>query len=325
MENKEIKTSKKRIIGSALFGLILGGYFYKAFDYTIPRIFSIVKKVSVEEGNEIYANSIILSLILTIFTVFIAAAVAGFLAKKKGILVGLLAGSIYIILFGFAFVLSLLMGESAYIGSVSAQLYAFLGFILAIIASVFGGYFGEKCYSPERDLDSGKNRLTIFGIRWFHYFWIFPIVLYSFLATLIIAIHAGILVFLNGFYFTFHPSLWLKFSWLAFMFFVPILGFIPIYLLGFAFVRFWELMQYKQDSSKGWKRFGKILLYGIGAPGLASLIAYTVAEIAHNMPRPITGDWKIGIGFALLVPSIALIVYIFSWIKNKFSKKTDNL
>jgi len=319
------KISKKRIIGAAFFGFIVGYYLNSAFEYTLPRIFSIVKKVSIEEGYMIYADSVILSLILSILAIFFAGMVAGFLARQKGILIGLLANSISIILFGGVFILAIFWGEDVFIGHISAQLYAFIGFSLAILASIFGGYFGQKFYSPENDLDLRQTKLTVFGIRWFHYFWILPFIIYSFLATFIIAVYAGVLVALADLYFVIHPSLWLKISWWGFLFFMPVLGMIAIYILGFAFVRFWELMQYRQTKSKGWGRFGKILLYGIGAPILASVIAYFVANVAHNMPKPATGDWKIGLCLLGIIPTITLVVYIFSWIKNRFSKNKNNL
>lgn len=319
------KISKKRIIGAAFFGFIVGYYLNSAFEYTLPRIFSIVKKVSIEEGYMIYVDSVILSLILSTLAIFFAGMVAGFLARGKGILVGLLANSISIILFGGAFILAIFWGKDVFIGQISVQLYAFIGLSLAVLASIFGGYFGQKYYSPEKDLDFGQDKLTVFGIRWFHYFWILPFIIYSFLATFIIVIYAGILVTLADLYFAIHPSLWLKVSWWAFVLFMPMLGMTAIYILWFAFVRFWELMQYKQTKSKGWGRFGKVLLYGIGAPILASVIAYFVANVAHNMPKPVVGDWKIGIGLILIIPTIALIVYIFSRIKDKFSRNKNNL
>ena len=215
------------------------------------------------------------------------------------------------------------MEEGTYIGSIPARLWTFLYFILAVIAGIFGGYFGEKLYSPERDFDLGKNKLTVFGIRWFHYFWIFPIVLYSFLATFIIAVYAAILIALADLYFTIHPSLWLSFSWWAFLIFMPIFGGIPIYLLFFSFGRFWDLMQYQQVKSNGWKRIMKILLHGIGAPCLASIIAYSAAEVAHNMSRPVSGDWKVGIALILFIPVIYLIIHAFSWVKDRFSRSKN--
>ena len=216
--------------------------------------------------------------------------------------------------------MSLSEGSGIYVGSISLQLYIFIGLILAIIASIFGGRFGEKYYSPERDLDLGQDKLTVFGIRWFHYFWILPFIIYPFLATVIIVAYAGILVALVDFYFILHPSLWLKISWWGFLFFMPILGGGAIYILALGFVRFWEVMQHKQTESKGWRRLGKILLYGIGAHILAGLIANFIVAIAHNMPRPVAGDWKIGIGLIFIIPAVVLIVSIFSWIKDKLSR-----
>ncbi|MFA5460243.1 MAG: hypothetical protein WC283_02875 [Candidatus Paceibacterota bacterium] len=324
MEKDKIKTSKWRIIGTAFFGFLLGRYSIQSFEYTIPRIFSIIKKVGIEEGYEIYANSTILSLILTVLVMFLASVVAGFLARKKGILVGLLANSFSIILLGLVFYLAIIGKENLYIGNIPAQLYTSISFISVILVSILGGYLGQKYYSPEIDLDLEKNRLTIFGIRWFHYFWIFPLIIYSFLSTAIIAIYASILVSLAGFYYTVHPSIWFS-SWLIYLFFVPALVMIAVYLLGFAFIRFWELMQYGQEISKGWKHFLWLLLYGVGVPILSFFITANVIEITYNMSKPITGDWKLGIGLVLIIPTIIFIVNIFSWLKGKLSRNTDDL
>lgn len=324
-ENSEIKTSKRRIIGAAFFGLILGGYFYNAFDFSIPRILAIIQKTSIEEAYLSENSAAVLNLFLMTIIMFFAAAVAGFIARKKGTIVGILANLVYIILCGTAFILIFLEGSDVLIGNISAQLYSFVLLLLVVLASIFGGYLGQKYYSLEKDLDLEKDKLTVFGIRWFHYFWIFPFIIYPFLATFIIVTYAGILVALVDLYFAIHPSLWFKISWWFFVFFMPILGVIAMYTLGFAFVRFWELMQYKQTRSKGWGRFGKVLLYGIGLPILAFIIASFVADTAHNMPKPAAGDWKIGLGLLGIIPTIALVVYIFSWLKDKFSRNKDSL
>ncbi|MDI6891274.1 MAG: hypothetical protein QMC83_10135, partial [Thermodesulfovibrionales bacterium] len=48
---------------------------------------------------------------------------------------------------------------------------------------------GEKIYSPDKDLDLGNDKLTIFGVRWLHYLWILPFIFYPFLASVIIIIY----------------------------------------------------------------------------------------------------------------------------------------
>lgn len=325
MENNEIKTSKKRIIGSAVFGLVFGLYLNKAFEYTVPIILSIVKKISVEEGGNIYGNSIIFHFFLAIFIVFVAAGIAAFLARNKGILVGILANSITIILLGFLLFISIFDGQDTYIGIISTQLYSFLSLILIILASILGGYLGQKYYSPEIDPDSNKEKLTVFGIRWFHYFWVLPFIIYPTLTAVIIGIYTGFLVYLSDFYFLIHPSIWFNFVWWIYFFITPTLGMVAIYITVISFIEFWKIMQYGQIESRGWKKFWKILLFGVVVPSISFSIASIVATITHNMPQPSTGDWKIALGFALVIPIIYLFIYIFSWIKDKFSRKTDNL
>ena len=313
----EVKTSTKRIIGVAFFGLILGGYIDNAFRVTIPRISAMVQKIDVEIAQINYESSIIFKLIvLTIISLF-AAGVAAFLGRKKGIWTGLLANSIYILIFTGILVFAIIKGVDELIGSISFQLYAFIQLLLIILASIFGGFIGEKFYSPDKDLDLGNNKLTIFGIRWLHYFWILPFIFYPFLASFIIVIYEAILSFLVDYYFAIHPSLWFKFAWWIYFFIVPMVVSGATLIMFGGFIRFCEIMQYKQAESKGWKKFGQVFLYGIGAPVLSYALAAFGANVIHGMPRPTTGDWKIGLILILIIPTIAILVSIFLWIKKK--------
>jgi len=315
--NEEVTTSKKRIIGGAFFGLILGGYIDNAFRFTIPNILAMVQRIDIETARANYESSIILSLIVRIVIAFFVAFVAGFIARRKGVLTGLLANSIYALIFAGILGFSIAKGMDKLVGNISLQLYAFLQFLFIILASICGGLLGEKYYTPDKDLDLEKDRLTVFGVRWPHYFWILPFIFYPFLASAIIVIYAGILTFLVDFYFAIHPSLWIKITWWVYFFIIPMVIFGAAWIMFGGFVRFYEVMQYKQVESKGWKKFGQVLLYGIGAPILSYALAGFGANVTHNMPRPATGDWKIGVILILTITIIAVIVSIFSWIKEK--------
>ena len=314
---EEITITKKRIISAAFFGLVLGGYIDNAFSFTIPKILAMVQKIHTETALENYESSIILNLIIRIVIAFFVAVIAGFIARRKGILAGLLANSLYALIFAGILGFSLARGVDKLVGNISLQLYSFLQFLFIILASIFGGLLGEKYYSPDKDLDLEKDKLTILGVRWPHYFWILPFIFYPFLASTIIVIYAGILTFLVNFYFGIHPSLWFNIAWWIYFFIIPMVVFGAAWIMIGGFIRFYEIMQYKQIESKGWKKFGQVLLYGIGAPILAYTLAAFCANVTHNMPRPATGDWKIGLILIFIIPIIAFIVSIFSWIKEK--------
>ncbi len=315
--NTEPKTSKKRIIGAAFFGFILGGYIDSAFRFTIPNILAMVQKTGIETAQLNYESSIIFSLVVRIAIVFFAAAIAGFIARRKGILAGLLANSIYILIFAGILIFAILEGTDELVGNISLQLYTFIQFLFIFLASIFGGFLGEKIYSSDKDLDLGNDKLTIFGVRWLHYFWILPFIFYPFLTSVIIIIYAGILTFLADFYFAIHPSLWFNIAWWIYFFIIPMVVFGAAYIMFGGFIRFYETMQYKQSGSRGWKKFGQVLLYGIGAPMLSYTLAAFGADVTHNMPRPASGDWKIGLILILIIPTIAILISIFSWAKEK--------
>jgi hypothetical protein len=313
----EVKTSKKRIIGAALFGLILGGYIDNAFRFTIPNILAMVQKIDVEIAQLNYESSIIFSLVVRLVIAFFAAVIAGFIARRKGILAALLANSIYTLIFAGILIFAILEGTDKLVGNISLQLYTFIQFLFTLLASIFGGFFGERIYSPDKDLDLGNDKLTIFGIRWLHYFWILPFIFYPFLTSFIIISYAGVLTFLADFYFAIHPSIWFNVAWWIYFFIIPLVVFGAAWIMFGGFMRFYEIMQYKQIESRGWKKFGQVLLYGIGAPILSYGLAAFGANVTHNMPRPATRDWKIGLILILIMPTIAILVSIFSWIKEK--------
>ncbi len=318
------KVSIKRIIGAAFFGLILGGYLNNALKYTVPIIFSIINKTTIVQNYEVYTNSPILLFLTSVIVAFFAGSTAGFLARRKGVVIGLLANSIYIIMFGFLYYTSVTTENFYVMDNISLQLYSFITLISIMTTSILGGYCGQKIYSSELDLDLRNEKLTIFGIRWFHYLWVLPFIIYSFLATAVFVIYDAVIVYLAEFYYIIHPSIWFS-AWILYFVFIPMLTIASIYLLIFSFGNFWKVMQFNQLVSKGWRKFGKVLLYGFVLPAVSFFIASIIANITHNMPSPVIGDWKIGIGIALIFPIIYLIIHIFSWIKKIFSKDKNNL
>lgn len=312
-KGNKVKSSPKRILGAAFFGFILVLCFYNASQFTIPKILAMVQEIDVETARSKHESSIILSLLVTTITSFSVAALAAFIGRQRGILVGLLANSVYALIFLLGIYFFRDTDESP--GNISLQLGAFLLFLSVILASILGGLFGEKYYSPDKDLDLGKDKLTIFGIHWPHYFWILPFIFYPFLASFVIIVYAGILTYLVDFYFAIHPSLWFNIAWWGYFFVIPMAVLCAGWVAFAGFIRFYEIMQYKQTELKRWKKSGQVLLYGMGTPLLSYAIASFAAFVTHNMPQPATGDWKVGLILILIILTIIIIVSFISWIK----------
>jgi len=313
----EIRTSTKRLIGAVFFGLILSGYINNAFRFAIPRIISIAQKIELDLALIKYESSILINLFIGTAIGFFVAAISAFLARRKGIIVGILSNSIYILLIGAGLIFAVVASVDELIGNISLQLFAFLKFFLLLLASIFGGIIGEKYYSPDIDLDLDKNKITIFGVRWIHYLWILPFIIYPYITSLIIFIYSGILIFIANFYFLFHPSVWFKLTWWFYFTFAPLLVMFAAVAMFGGFSRFWEIMQHKQIESRGWRRFGQVLLFGIGAPALAWALAYFGANITHNMPKGKPGEVKIVLIIIGIIVGIGIIISIFSWVKEK--------
>ena len=313
-----IATTKKRLVGASVFGLVLGGYLLNALQYTVPVIFSIVQKVDLATAQSNHESSVWPRLLIFLIASTVAAGTAAFIARKRGILVGLFANSLGIIALGLILYYYIISGVDILIGNISLQLYVTLQLLVLIIGSVLGGYLGEIYYSPLRDPDLGNDKLTVFGIRWGHYFWILPFILFPFLASVIMLTYFAVLTFIVEFYFLFHPSIWLKPIWWIYAVFSPIFAGIAGVLCFGGFGKFYETMEYgERDDIKTLKKVGSVILYGFGGPALSFPIAAYGAELFHNLPRPASGDWKIVVIIFLIGLFLAVIIVGFGWLKEK--------
>jgi hypothetical protein len=310
-------SSHQRVLGGALFGLLCSGYAQNAADRTIPTIMSMVQRIDLEtaytdyQGSPLYRTSVLLT------ATFLGATAAGFLARRKGILAGILSGSPYILLAAYILLVSIAPQYSNYwwrlpladdlVGEPSVQFLALLRLVLLTLAASTGGFLGHRLYAPRMDLDLGQDRVTIFGVRWAHYFWILPIIYLAFLASAIIIAYAGAAVLLADLSFAWHPSLWFNFAWNWAFPLGAFLVWLAIWITCASFLRFYEVMQHGQANSRGWKKVGLVFLYGVGAPALSYTMAAIGADVAHAMPRPAKGDWKIAAGIAAIIVVVAAI------------------
>jgi hypothetical protein len=318
--------SKKRMTGASLFGLLSAMYILNAAEETIPRILAMAQKVDLRSAQSLYNSSDVLRSVMFFLTAFVGAATAGFLSRRRGVLVGILSNSLYLGIFGYLLVCPAVVeptprpafGLTSHLplpGSVQGQMA--LRLILLVMVAAAGGFIGQSFYSPEADLDAGQDRLTIFGVRWPHYFWIIPLIYLAFLESAIIIVYAVVVVFVADFSFAWHPALWISPTWWIWWLVFPVapgLVYLAIWITAVGFVRFFAIMQRQQTKTRGWKKVGLVLLYGIGAPSLSYTVAALGADAAHAMPKPAEGDWKIAVGVLVVVITLALLTEAWRWL-----------
>lgn len=322
-------TSGRRIAGAALFAFLSALYVQKAASYTIPAIISMVSGVDRQAAYAKYDSSDLLRSAVLIVTGFICAIVAGFLARRRGILAGVLSNSPWILLLGYLLFASVVSGNPSFSKFPLVQEDAldnwflfgiFLRLALIILAGWVGGFIGKRIYSPDKDLDAGHDKATIFGVRWPHYLWITPLVYEAFFCSAIMIVYAGAIALLAILSFAWHPSLW--FSVLAGWILLPIIPlvfYLAVSLTAVGFVRFHKAMQYTQTSIRGWKRFWQVLLYGVAVPAATYTIAAIGVDLTHAMPKPVPGDWKIAVGLAALFVAINAIASGVSRLRGQHS------
>jgi hypothetical protein len=325
-----LPTIRQRIIGGAFFGLLVGAYAQNAAAYTLPAIISYVQGTDLETAKEIYDDSSFYRTLVIIIFTFLGGVAAGLLARRRGTLAGILSSSPYIFAAGYilialvgpqyAPIFSKLPFAADMAGDTSIASQILLRLILIALAGSFGGFIGQKLYAPAIDLDLGQTKVTVFGVRWAHYFWILPVIYVAFLASVLMIIYAGITVIFADISFAWHPSLWFNFAWNWGFPVGLILVWLAAWITGVSFVRFYSLMQYGQTSLRGWKRVGLVILCGVGAPTLTYTLAALGADVARVMPKPAEGDWKIAVGILVAIMAVRAIASIISHIREGYSK-----
>lgn len=332
-EEMPAPVSWQRTLGASFFGLVSATYVLNAASRTIPRAIAMGQGIDLQSAVAYYEDSALIRFSVLLITALAGGVTAGFLGRQRGMLVGLLANFPYLCLLAYMSVVSTLGGISARVaqlpmamdlqGDTTYILGIVLRFALLLLASLAGGGVGQRLYSPVIDPDLGLEKLTVFGVRWLHYLWILPLIYLAFLASLAIVVYAAVVVFVADWSFVWHPSLWLNPVW-GFCF--P-LGAFLVYVAGVitatAFIRFFEVMRYGQIRFKGWNRIGRVFLYGVGAPALSYTVAAIGADVAHAMPKPVEGDWKISVAIAVLISVVSIASSIHHWVKkaSKFATK----
>jgi hypothetical protein len=314
-------------MGAAFFGSLVGGYAQTAAAQTLPAIIGMIQRTDLEAAKTIYDDSSLYRTSVLIISTFLGAAVAGFLARRKGILAGILSGSPYILVAAYILLVSVGPQYSAIFsrlpfaedlgGDTSIESQILLRFLLFALAASLGGFIGHKLYAPEIDLDLDQAKVTIFGVRWAHYLWILPFIYLTFLASALMIVYAGISVLLANLSCGWHPSLWFDCAWNWGFPVGPFLVWVAMWITGVSLVRFYGVMQYRQANFRGWKKAGRVLLYGVGAPVLSYTIAALGADAARAMPKPVEGDWRIAVGIMAAIVAMSAIASTISRIRAK--------
>lgn len=317
-KKNETQTSALRILGAAFFGFLLGSIVRGIVNYTVPIVLMRINHIRLEDAQNIYRSSLFANILLSAVIVFVTAAVAGFLAKRSGAFVGILTNIIPIFFLAGAMAYTIVLGANPL--GVAASSACFQLFLM-IVASAIGGIYGQYFYKEERDLDLGKDKLTIFGIYLPHYLWMIPMILYPFISSIVVIVYAWIFTFSTDLFFVIHPNLWINVAWWFYFFINPFLIFASSLLMIYAFSRFWKVMQYRQSFYTGWERFVQVLMYGFGVPIIVRMMANFAIRATDNMYKPIVNDWKIGVIYILFIPAVGLLFSFILWTKDKIFGK----
>lgn len=316
----EVQTSALRILGAAFFGFIAGLIIRGTVDYSIPKVLMNIHGIEWDQAYSFYSSSFFPKLVIGVMVLFFTAYLSGFLAKKSGVLVGVIANSLPILALTLPIAYVLIMGADP--ASVFAH-RTFLQLVFYVLASIFGGLCGERCYSEKIDLDLNTGGLTIFGVYWMHYLWMPIFIFYPLISSVVILIYSWMGTFSTILDFLTHFNLWINLAWWFYFFINPLIIFLSSLVLIFCFKKFWRIMQYRQTYYEFYERVIGVIMYGIASPVLVRMISSFTVKATGNMSRPIINDWKISLGYILIIPIAGIIIRFFWWIKMSVDKSVD--
>jgi hypothetical protein len=322
VENIAIRTSKRRILCAGLFGLLLAAFLVAAANSTIPRLIATSSNTDLAVARSEYETMGLIRFFIFIFSCAIGSGVAGFLSRRNGVVAGLAASSFNIGLFSFLTygAISGVPLLTAPFGMFDTKVEVIAVLCIVVVVAAIGGIAGELVCTPELDLDQQTEFVTIFGIRWWHYFWIFPIVYLAFVESLIVVVYAWVNVIWKDISYAWHPSLWLSFSAWLFLVLSIVLAHVATVVTVGGLARFHQTMRY-ESRYHGWGKLGRVLLYGVGAPALSYPLAALASDAARAMPTPAQGDWKVAVGLVALFFLIAAVVSAASWWQKQSSRR----
>ncbi|OGH60073.1 MAG: hypothetical protein A2725_00280 [Candidatus Magasanikbacteria bacterium RIFCSPHIGHO2_01_FULL_33_34] len=315
VKKEKNENSFLRILGAAFFGFLLGSISRIIVSFSTPNILMRINDTSFDEARLLASSSFLSNMVVGAFIIFFTSAVAGFLAKRRGVLVGLLSNLLPIGFWLLAFLYALMAGAHPIRLIFSIP---FLQFVIVVVTCIFGGLYGEAYYKKERDLDLDKHGSTIFGVYWAHYLWITPFVFFPFVSAVLAIIYSWLYTFSTDLYFISNFKLWISLAWWFYFFINPLIILGSGIIVVIAFQKFWQVMQFRQTYYDTWEKGGKILLYGIATPVIVKLIVTFTINSTKNMSHSVIGDWKL-IMFILVIPVIGILLKGLWWLKDSLT------
>jgi hypothetical protein len=300
--------SNKRYIIAALVGFLVGNIIARVVDIVIPGIIGELLGINKSLATSAYNGQFWFDLNVMGLSALISAICAGFIARNKGWMVGLLANVIGIIPFGYMYFSAQGVGKE--IAGLDFQTYNLLIFGLVFVSSIIGGLFGERVNqdNPGLDIDNGQKQ-AVWGVRWYHFIWM-QYVIGSYAQAAIMLTYALILTLTTVFF---------RFVSLSFfngqMFVYLMVGLLSILGIGLSFNllhSFWTRFIERQLAETWIGKLVKILWYGLIVPyGILMGGSYFITVVnAIHKSHPYF-DWNIN--YHVLIPSLFLtsVLYIF--------------
>jgi len=134
-------------------------------------------------------------------------------------------------------------------------------------------------------------------------------------------IYSWLYTFSTDLYFISDYRLWANIAWWFYFFINPLIILGSGVILMMAFIKFWLVIQYKQTYHSVWEKGGKIVMYGIVTPILIKLAATFAINSTENMFNPVINDWKVGVAYLLIIPTVGIMIKTIWWIKDRLTGK----
>lgn len=267
-----------------LLGMWIAGCVFGGFEKGI--IYLMRDKYSYDASP--WGDHYLLRIIVDAISGGTGAALAGFVGRRLGGVLGFLVNVPYLLLCGgvVLFGVGSVMDQPIF-GKWHPPLsgWAAVTFLAIAAAGVLGGFLGEKSYPDLAHLDEGRGRKTLLGIWWGHWLWLW-LPFQFFTTELVLPLYLMWLEFALGWHFAVHPSLWFRPSWWLYLTFGAGIAWIPVALVIWGYAKAYEVVAFGRDQHgfRWWQSVWRFLAWWAGAPLVARLVSMGLVWWLSHLP-----------------------------------------
>jgi hypothetical protein len=268
---------RPRYVLGAVLGSLVGLYMSKAFEYIVPYLNWLIDRVEYDAAVEAYGSSTLAAFYVPPMCSILAGLLAGYIARRRGALVGILSSSVAITVLLVIIVRAVWGEHGNFIGVIPVERWALIMLPVLVFVAALSGYVGEMMSYVFDDIDQHDEKATVIGIFWPHYLWGFPLLIYPYFTTIILLLYASYQYLRVMLYVTLSPSMWASNSFMNLLYYG--IALIIAGALWMNYIKtFVRIMNHKNKTQSWISKCGYVVICIICGTLIPSIISAFVAS-----------------------------------------------